>query len=184
MRKFEATLTVQTQQSANIAITLQPASAQTVITVQDVTPIVTTDSPTLGNTLERTRIEQLPINGRNVINLLNTIPGLAQDTNGSWRTFGTRVGTHDVSLDGAALTDAVYGGAGVTRMPSLDSIQEMSVNVNAVSAKYARQTNIVLTTKSGTNEIHGTLFETHRNNAIGLASEARRWQYACQAHPE
>lgn len=169
MRKFEATVTVQTQQSANISITLQPSGTQTVVTVQDVTPIVTTDGSTLGNTLERTRIEQLPINGRNVINLLNTIPGLAQDTGGSWRTFGTRVGTHDVSLDGAALTDAVYGGAGVSRMPSLDSIQEMSVNVNAVSAKFARQTNIVLTTKSGTNEIHGSLFETHRNNAIGLA---------------
>ena len=54
-------------------------------------------------------------------------------------------------------------------MPSLDSIQEVNVVNNASSAKYARQGNIILTTKSGTNQIHGTLFETHRNNAFGVA---------------
>ena len=64
MAKFEATVEVQTQQSATLDITLQPAGTQTVVSVQDATPVLTTDTSTLSHTLERTRIEQLPINGR------------------------------------------------------------------------------------------------------------------------
>src|SRR5438067_2418462 len=117
MTAFEATMTVQTQQSVDLDIVLTPAGTQTMVNVVDVTPTLKTDTPMLSHSLERARIEQLPINGRNVVGLLNTIPGLQQDNGGTWRTFGTRVGTQDISLDGAALTDAVYGGAGVARMP-------------------------------------------------------------------
>jgi hypothetical protein len=119
MRRFEGALTVQVQQSVAIDVTLQPAGTQTLVSVEDVTPMVTSDNPTLGHTLERQRIEQLPINGRSVMNLLWTVPGLTNDSDGNWRTYGTRVGTHDVSLDGAALTDAVYGGGSVARPPNL-----------------------------------------------------------------
>jgi hypothetical protein len=167
MKKFEATVTVQTQRSANIDVILEPASVQTVVSVEDVTPVLTTDSPTMSHTLERTRIEQLPLNGRNLMNLLWTVPGITQG--GGWRIFGARVGTHDVLLDGAALTDQLYGGGSVTRMPSLDSIQEFHVEVNATSAKFARQSSVIMTTKGGTNEIHGSLFETNRDYGYGVA---------------
>jgi hypothetical protein len=169
MKKFEATMTVQVQQSTNIPITLQPAGTQTIVSVQDVTPVLTTDTPALGHTLERLRIEQLPINGRNIMNLINTVPGVTFDSDGNMRTFGGRQGTHDVILDGAALTDQVYGGGTVGRPPSLESIQEFRVEMNSTSAKFTRQTSIILTTKSGSNAIHGSLFETNRNNAYGVA---------------
>jgi len=169
MAKFEATVEVQTQRSATVEITLAPAGTQTLVTVQDVTPIVATDTGSLESTLERTRIEQLPINGRNVMNLMNTVPGVTFDSDGNLRTFGGRVGTHDIVLDGAALTDEVYGGGTVNRPPSLDSIQEFHVELNSSSAKYARPTNVILTTKSGTNSIHGSLFETNRDYGYGVA---------------
>ena len=169
MSKFEATLQVQTQASATVDITLQPAGTKVTVEVQDVTPIVVSDTASLGYTLERTRIEQLPINGRNVMNLMNTVPGVTFDSDGNLRTFGGRVGTHDVVLDGAALTDEVYGGGTVNRPPGLDSIQEFTVEVNSSSAKYSRPTNVILTTKSGTNEIHGSLFETNRDYGYGVA---------------
>ena len=54
MRKFEASVTVQVQQSATIDITLQPSGTQTIVSVQDVTPLVTTDTASLSHTLERT----------------------------------------------------------------------------------------------------------------------------------
>jgi hypothetical protein len=63
MGKFEATAEVQTQQSSTIDIILQPAGTSTVVNVQDATPVLTTDTSTLSHTHERTRIEQLPING-------------------------------------------------------------------------------------------------------------------------
>ncbi|MBS1829268.1 MAG: carboxypeptidase regulatory-like domain-containing protein [Acidobacteria bacterium] len=169
MSVYEGALTVRVQESANLTVTLRPAATQTEITVLDVTPIVVADNPTLGHTLERQRIEQLPINGRAITNLLQTVAGVQIDSNGNIRTNAVRPGTHDFTLDGAALTDALDGGGTFRRQPGLDTIQEFRVESNAVSARNPRQTNIVLTTKQGTNEIHGTLFATNRNNSIGVA---------------
>ena len=121
------------------------------MTVQDVTPVVTTDTASMGHTLEHARIEQLPINGRNVMNLMATVPGVTFDNGGNLRTFGGRIGTHDVLLDGAALTDEVYGSGTISRPPSLDSIEEFHVEVNATSAKFSRPTSVILVTKSGSN---------------------------------
>jgi hypothetical protein len=168
MNPFEAAVTVQTQQSTTVDITLQVSGTQTVVSVEDATPMLRTDTQTLSHTLERTRIEQLPINGRSVMNLLWTVPGITLEGS-SVRVFGTRVGTHDVVLDGAALTDQLYGGGSLQRMPSLDSIQEFHVEVNATSARFQRQASIIMTTKSGTNDIHGTLFETNRDYGYGVA---------------
>lgn len=169
MKKFEATLDVHPQRSSTVEVTLQPAGTQTVVSVQDITPMVVADAPALGHTLERQRIEQLPINGRFVMNLMNTVPGVTFDVDGALRTFGTRGGTHDVILDGAALTDQLYGEGSVTRPPGLDSIQEFHVEVNSSSARFTRQTSIIMTTKGGTNEIHGSLFETNRDYGYGVA---------------
>ena len=168
MKKFEATLVVQTQQSATIDITLHPAGTETVISVEDATPMLTSDTASLSHTLERTRIEQLPINGRFVGNLLATVPGFTAGSDG-WRFDGNRTGTFDVILDGAALTDQRYGSGTVARPPSLDSIQEFSVITNSSSAKYSRANTVIMTTKGGTNEIHGSLFETNRDNFYGVA---------------
>jgi hypothetical protein len=163
MKKFEGTLTVRTQESEVVDVTMLPASTATAITVHDVTPLVKSDSPDLGHTLEQTQIQELPINGRLVANLLNTVPGLTGD-----RAYGVRLGTHDLLLDGAPLTDELNGGL-ITRQPGLEGIQEFNVTDNADSAKFTRQTSIILTTKSGTNQLHGSLFETNRNDSIGLA---------------
>jgi hypothetical protein len=163
MQKFEGTLTVQVQQSAVVDITMKVGQTATEVAVQDVTPIVQTDNPTLGHVLERTRIEQLPINGRDVTSLLQTVPGME-----GTRAFGLRDGSHELVLDGAALSDRLYGGT-VNRQPGLDTIQEFKVETNNSSAKFTRPTTMVMTTKSGTNSIHGSFFETNRNNAIGKA---------------
>jgi len=151
MDVFEATVTVRTQESATVDVTLFPVGIATVVKVEDVTPTVKVDSPDLGHTLEQTAIQELPINGRNVSNLLNTVPGMT-----GTRTYGVRQGTHDTILDGAPLTDELYG-VMIGRQPGLESIQEFSVTNNASSAKFSRQTSIILTTKSGTNQLHGSL---------------------------
>jgi hypothetical protein len=169
MQKFEGSLTVQVQKSAVVDVTLKVGQTTTTISVQDVTPMLQVDNPTLGGTLERTRIEQLPLDGRLITNLLKTIPGME-----GFRAFGTRNNSFEVALDGAALADRnSYGGtARITyRQPGLDSIQEFAVQNNSASAKFARPTNVVLTTKGGTNQLHGSLFETNRNNAYGVARQ-------------
>jgi hypothetical protein len=175
MQPFEATLTVLVQQSAVVDAVLKPGTTATTVLVEDVTPVVTVDNPTLGHVLERQRIEQLPINGRFVTSLLQTVPGME----GS-RAYGLREGSQEFVLDGAALSDRNTGG-NVRRPPGLDTVQEFKVENNSSSAKFTRPTTMIFSTKSGTNELHGALFETHRNNAIG---KARRRQDFYEKAPQ
>jgi hypothetical protein len=169
MTPFEGTAVVQAQSSTSIDIVLRPSGTKSVVTVQDVTPLVITDTASQTHTLEHTRIDQLPLNGRSIWNLLQTVPGMTNGTDGNLHVYGLRQGTHDVLLDGAALTDYLDGGGAVARMPSLDSIQEFTVDNNASSAKFTRPGTVIYLTKNGTNQIHGSLFETNRNNAYGVA---------------
>jgi hypothetical protein len=163
MQRFEGTLTVQVQQTATIDVSMTVGSTSAVVHVGDITPSVQTDTPALGHVLERMRIEQLPINGRDVTSLLQTVPGME-----GTRAYGLREGSHELVLDGAALSDRLNGGT-VNRQPGLDTIQEFKVETNSSSAKFTRPTTMVMSTKSGTNTLHGAFFETNRNNAIWKA---------------
>ena len=163
-QKFEGTLTVHVQQAAVVNITLNVGQTATEVSVRDVTPVVVTDSPTLGHTLEQSRIETLPINGRALTTLLQTVPGME-----GTRAFGLRQMSFDMVLDGATLTDRYSWNTVTPRQPGLDSVQEFRVENNASSAKFSRPTSIIVTTKGGTNDIHGTLFETNRNSGYGVA---------------
>jgi hypothetical protein len=82
MQRFEATLTVQVQVDAEINAVLKIGQTTTQVEVQDITPLVQTDSPSLGQFLERQRIEQLPVNGRGYQNLLVTVPGVTWSNQG------------------------------------------------------------------------------------------------------
>ncbi len=170
MQRFEGALTVQVQQSAVVNVTLKVGQTTTEVTVEEVTPLVQASNATLGHVLERKRIEQLPINGRNITTLLQTVPGME-----GTRAFGLREGSYEISLDGSSMIDRNYGGV-FNRQPGLDSIQEFLVENGASSAKFTRPTSLILTTKSGTNQLHGSAFETNRNNAIGKA-RARQENY-------
>ena len=164
MEKFEGALTVQVGQSAVVDITMRVGQPTTQVAVLDVTQTVATDNGTMNYTLERQRIEQLPINGRQVSTLLITIPGME-----GFRSFGIEDHAYDFVVDGATIADRYGWNAIPQRQPGLDSVQEFAVLENAQSAKYARPTTIVLSTKAGTNQLHGSAFETNRNNAYGLA---------------
>ena len=82
MQKFEGNLTVQTSSDLSVDITLSVAQAVTNVQVHDVTPIMQTDSSSLSSTLERQRIEELPLLGRGYQNLLQTVPGLVYSNHG------------------------------------------------------------------------------------------------------
>src|ERR1051325_8106958 len=166
MQKYEGNLTVQAQQDASIDVVLQVGQTATQVEVQDVTPLVTTSNPTLGHTLERQRSEQLRVNGRNYQSFLSTVPGI--DTTGLVQAYGMRTNTSTTLFDGAPVNE-VWEGWDFGRVPGLDSLQEIRVEANNSSAKLTRPTNIMLTSKSGTNQFHGALFETNRNSGYGVA---------------
>ena len=166
MQKFEGSLTVQVQESSVVEVTLKVGQTATEVAVQDVTSTVQTDNATLGTTLERARIEQLPINGRSLTTLLQIVPGQE-----GTRAYGMRDFSFEMVLDGAALADRYSWNTVTARQPGLDSVEEFRVENNNSSAKFARPTSIVVTTKGGTNKLHGSLFETNRNNGLGVARQ-------------
>jgi hypothetical protein len=131
MQRFEGTLTVQTSQDASIDIVLRVAQAVTNVVVQDLTPVLQTDTSSLSQTLERQRIEQLPLLGRGYQNLLQTVPGLVysnhgHQTGGRALAYGLQVGSTQLTMDGNPLTEE-HGGWDVPRLPDLDAIQELHV---------------------------------------------------------
>jgi hypothetical protein len=173
MQRFEGTLTVQVQQDAVVDIALQVGQTTTTVEVRDVTPMVNVSSPSLGQSLERQRIEQLPVNGRGYQNLLVTVPGVQWSSHGHGiggriQGNGLRTGTNILLVDGAPQNE-VWEGWDVARQPSLDALEELRIEVNNASAKFSRPTSVIMSTRAGTNQLHGSTFYTNRNSAYGVA---------------
>ena len=173
MKTWRGQIVLQVGQTAVVDVVLAVGDTVAEVTVAgDVTPLLTLNNATLGNVLERTRVEQLPLNGRFLQNLvMTTTPGL-EGGGGDPRVYGLAIGAAQYLQDGAALGNRDQGGlAASSRPPGIDTVQEFRVETNNSSAKISRPASIIISTKSGTNQVHGSVFETHRNNAIGLARQ-------------
>jgi len=166
MQKYEATFTVQSQQDAVIDVTLQVGATTTQVEVLDVTPLLNVSNSAQAHTVERKRIEELPINGRGYQAFFQTVPGI--DSTGIPQAYGMRTNTSSTIFDGAPINE-VWEGWDFGRVPGLDSLQEIHVETNNSSAKFARPLTVLLTSKSGTNQFHGALFYTNRNSGYGVA---------------
>jgi hypothetical protein len=171
MQKWEGNLQVQTAQDASVDVALTLATNATTVEVQDVTPALQTDSPSLGHVLERQRIESLPGIGRGYQNLLQTVPGVTWSSHGHgvggrMQAYGMQNGANMIMLDGAPINET-YEGWDMPRTPDLDTLQEIKVEVNNSSAKYSRPTGVIMSTRSGTNQFHGSVFHNQRNSFFG-----------------
>lgn len=164
--RWEGHLVLRVNQTANIDTTLVVGGVNEQITVAgDVTPLVNTVNQTVGSTLDRQRIAELPENGRNVAYLVQiTTPGVGPNNS----VNGMNSAAFEYLQDGAVLANQDFGGANY-KLPDPDSIQEVKVETSNSSAKFNRPATAILTTKSGTNIFHGSLFETMRNNSFGVA---------------
>ncbi|MEP7366653.1 MAG: carboxypeptidase-like regulatory domain-containing protein [Acidobacteriota bacterium] len=171
MKKYETTVTLQNAQVAvlNPALAAGDVSERVTVT-SDTVQLATYDSGTVSTFLDASRIDQLPQNGRNVLGLAQkTVPGL--EGNGT-RANGLMQEAMEYSQDGAPMTNRNFGGEGNTAqstLPDPDSVQEVKFETLNSSAQFATPATVILTTKSGTNAVHGTVFETARNNYFGVA---------------
>jgi len=175
MQKFEGNLQVQISQDASVDVALQVATGATTVDVKDVTPLVQVDGPSLGHVLERQRIEELPGQGRGYQNLLQTVPGVTwsghgHGIGGRLQAYGLPTGSNMIVFDGAPINET-YEGWDIPRTPDLDTLQELKVEVNNSSARYSRPSVVIMSMRSGTNQIHGSIFETNRNSGYGVARQ-------------
>lgn len=173
-KRWTGTLELQTGQTAVVDARMQVGSVDTVIEVTGAAPVITTESSEVGDVKDALRIRQLPLDGRNISSLFALTPGVEGTGNsGSPRVNGSKVGATEMLLDGVSLVDR-FGG-GISRVqPGLDTVNEFRIETSGSQAQYSRPATVTLVTKSGTNQFHGSIFETHRNNAAGLRARQRQ----------
>jgi hypothetical protein len=177
-------LRLQVDEHRDVNFTMSPASVTSTVEVSATEVAVETTNPTLGQVITSEQVADLPLNGRDFVQLATLTPGTTQETNNSSFFNGgpssevaTR-GTFSLSVGGsrASSTDWVFDGndnneltaGGIAILPSIDAIQEFKVLTYNYSAEYGTRAGptVLVTTKSGTNQIHGTVFEFFRNTAL------------------
>ena len=138
------------------------------ITVTADAPPLRTDSATMGQAIKSKTIEALPLNGRSYINLVGLAAGVALPPGpGQFpRLNGSRPRTNEYLYDGISVLQPEPGQVALN--PIIDAIQEFNVQTNDSPAEFGRFNGgvINLTTKSGTNALHGTVFEFLRNEDL------------------
>jgi hypothetical protein len=171
MKEYQTSVALQDAQNAVINPQLTVGAVTERVTVTgDAVQLATYDSGTISTQLDAARIDQLPMNGRNLLTLAgSTVPGL--EASGT-RANGNMPEGLEYTQDGAPMTNRNFGGEGNStqaQLPDPDSVQEVKIETTNSSAQFATPATSIITTKSGTNTLHGSIFETARNNAIGIA---------------
>jgi hypothetical protein len=144
------------------------------VAVEATAPVVNTDSATVGNVVDNKKVTELPLNGRNFLQLNLLVPGANQGVKGSQNQTqggsisvnGAREQANNFLLDGMDNNDLAINQYAVAI--STEAIQEFKVQASTYSAEFGRSpgAQINIATKAGTNEIHGVLYEYLRNNVL------------------
>src|SRR6266850_6173226 len=181
-------LRLQVDEHRELNFALAPASVTTTVEVSASEVAVQTTDPTLGQVITEQQVAQLPLNGRNFVQLATLTPGTTTETNpNSFFTSGAASevaarGSYSLSVGGsrAQSTDWLLDNidnneltaGGISILPSIDAIQEFKVLTYNYSAEYGTRAGptVLVTTKSGANDFHGTLFEFLRNTSLDAKS--------------
>jgi hypothetical protein len=182
---------LQVQQVARIDFQLRVGSLTETVEVTGGAPLLATENATVGTVIENRRIVDLPLNGRNFISLIALSPnvsanfansgGQASSRQGGDRSTqlfsvaGMRREFNYFTLDGIANSDVNFNT--YMFLPSIDALQEFKVQTGIYSAEFGHEAaQVNVSTKSGTNEYHGALFEFLRNSKL----DARPYGFTSQ----
>jgi len=166
---------LQVDQRAELNFTLEVGTLAETVEVRADAARLNTVEASQGQVIENRRIVELPLNGRTYTDLALLSAGAVQPLSGSryqgFSTGGMRNTQNNFVLDGVDNNGVELAGAqrrSEMVQPSIDAIQEFKVQTNAYAAEYGRAMAAVVnvTTKSGTNELHGTAFEFLRNEKL------------------
>ena len=148
---------------------------ETIEVSSSVAPLLETTRSTLGTVVANEKVVELPLNGRDMTQLTMLLPGAAPGASAGGffiiggqtvAVTGNRSDQNNYTLDGVNNNETFFKHYGIR--PSLDAIQEFTVQTNITSAEFgdAAGANVNVAIKSGTNEIHGSLFEFLRNDKL------------------
>jgi hypothetical protein len=164
-------LVLQVEDKLRVDIVLTVGAVTETIAVESAAPVINTDSATVGNVVDNKKVTELPLNGRNFLQLNLLVPGANQGVKGSQNQTqggsisvnGAREQANNFLLDGVDNNDLAINQYSVAI--STEAIQEFKVQGSTYSAEFGRSggAQINVATKSGSNAIHGVLYEYLRN---------------------
>jgi hypothetical protein len=166
-------IVLETNQQARFDVVLKVGGLTEEVQVSAAAPLVTTENATIGNVVDQKKIVELPLNGRDYLQLAFLQPNVfatAQGSNLGFRGGLNVAGNSEIAnqylLDGIDNNDETTNQP--LHRPILDAVREFKVLTGTYSAEYGRQAGgqVIVTTQSGTNAFHGSIWEFHRNSAL------------------
>jgi Carboxypeptidase regulatory-like domain len=173
---------LQIQQAARVDFKLEIGALNETVEAVGTAPMLNTSDATIGTVIDSRQVVELPLNGRNFIRLVALSPNVTADYGGasgggasgrqggdrttqSFSIAGQRREYNQYTLDGIANQDVNFNTYAF--LPSIDAVEEFKVQTGVYSAEFGREAaQVNVSTKSGTNEFHGALFEFVRNDAL------------------
>ncbi len=167
------------QQRLNVVISLKPGAATETVTVTTEEPLMQTQESSVGQTVDTQTINSVPLNGRNWVFIAQLAAGADPPEGsrgagkGDFNANGQRAEENNFILDGidnnANVVD-FYNGASYVVQPPPDALAEMKVQTSDYSAEFGHSAGAVVNAsiKSGTNSLHGSLWEYARNTAFDI----------------
>jgi hypothetical protein len=179
---------LQVDEHRELDFSLLPASVSSTVQVSATEVAIETANPTLGQVITSEEVADLPLNGRNFVQLATLTPGTTASTNpvsffnGAASSEASTRGSFSLSVGGSReqSTDWLLDGndnnqldeGGIAIFSSIDDIQEFKVLTYTYSAEYGERAGptVLVTTKSGSNQLHGSLFEFFRNTVLDAST--------------
>ncbi|MBI3696691.1 MAG: carboxypeptidase regulatory-like domain-containing protein [Acidobacteria bacterium] len=172
-------IVVDVQSAVRIDVGMQVGEVNQVVEVTAATPLLQTESATLGQVVDGRKVLEAPLNGRNIYVLLAFVPGVVpggQSTSnptgtnpfawGNYQIGGGQSNEHVTYIDGAPVNVSYINLTSL--VPTQDAIAEFRVQTNSMGPEVGRLAGgaVNLTTRSGTNSFHGTAYEFLRNKVL------------------
>src|SRR5262245_59728044 len=173
-------VTLTTEQNVRVDVRVEVGNLAESVTVTAEAPLVDSRSSVIGTLIDSRRVTDLPLNGRNIIGLASLLPGATNvaapqtftgDRSGPTLNVSGSRGNQNLFLFDGQQFNAVFRNTGLNYPPP-DALQEVKVLTNSFSAEYGRNAGSVfqVVTRSGANQIHGSLWEFLRNHSLNARS--------------
>ena len=179
---FASNVIISAGDRARVDASMHVGQSSESIEVTSPSPLLQTETSTVANTVPEQHVEGLPLNTRNLTNLVTFVPGANEGSSvdslssgqrpddrrqtSSFSVNGQDVELNNAQIDGTDNNERIIGTIGVK--PSIDAIQEVTVETNNYTAESGRTPGglVSVITKNGSNSIHGSLYEYFQNNAF------------------
>jgi len=175
-------LTVEVAQTLRVDIGLEVGSAAESVTVTEAAPLLKTESGELSHNVSYQRLDELPVLSvgaaagsssiRNPIAVIQLVPGSFLNANVNLKVNGAPANTSSFRIEGQDASTGYVAATPAQVQPSVDSIQEVAIQTSNFAAEYGQVCGgfFNYTMKSGTNQIHGTLYDYYVNEVLNAAT--------------